>query len=310
MKTNIFPFLLFLLFLLTSLNVYARTDTVYCTEADSAVFTKYLAHMEGKDSLPFDSLMLETAFFFLGTPYTGATLEQEPEGLVVNLREMDCFTFVENVMALARTVAGGEPCFETYCHHLRLIRYREGKITGYADRLHYTSDWLYENNRKQILKYPAEEALGQPCTFNLHFISSHPDSYRQLKADTSLIPLIRETEQRISERTSYYFIPRHAIDSLAGGIHSADVAGFVTSIPGLDISHVGLVTRQNDTLTFIHASSLAKEVIISRESLKEYAENRKNCTGIMTARPLRPLPAGAPGQEDQNSSNANLTPIF
>jgi hypothetical protein len=275
--------------------VYAQTDTLYYTEEDSIVFGQYLTYMEEKDSLPFDSLLLETAAFFLGTPYAGATLEQEPEGLVVNLRELDCFTFVENVIALSRTIAEGEPAFGKYCNHLRLIRYREGIITGYTDRLHYTSDWLYENDRKQILKYPAAETGGQPYTFNLHFMSSHPDSYRQLKADTSLIPSIKETEQRINDRTAYYYlIPKHETDSFAVHLHNGDVVGFATAIPGLDISHVGLITRAGETLTFIHASSVAKEVIVNKESLKEYVENGKNCIGIMTARPLRPFPAGEP----------------
>ncbi|MDR1937690.1 MAG: DUF1460 domain-containing protein [Tannerellaceae bacterium] len=300
------------LLLLFSSGAYAQTGTVYCTEADREVFGRYLSFMEGKAELPFDSLILETASFFLGTPYVGATLEQEPEGLVVNLRELDCFTFVENVIALSRTVAAGEPSFDKYCAHLRLIRYREGIITGYADRLHYTSDWLYENDRKQIVKYIGGEASRTPHTFDLRFMSSHPGSYRPLKADSSLIPRIKETEQEVNARTPYYYlIPKYAIDTFAIQVCSGDMVGFVTSIPGLDISHVGVATRVGDTLTFIHASSVAKEVIVNRESLKEYVESGKNCTGVMTAQPLPPLPP-SPRKEDceadQNSSKANFTP--
>ncbi|MDR2809981.1 MAG: DUF1460 domain-containing protein [Tannerellaceae bacterium] len=303
MKTHITVCLL-----LIASYVYAQTDTLYYTAEDSILFGKYLTYMEEKDSLPFDSLLMKTADFFLGTPYVGATLEQEPEGLVINLRELDCFTFVENVIALSRTIAEGEPAFEKYCNHLKLIRYREGNITGYTDRLHYTSDWLYENDRKQILKYPSGEIGGQPYTFNLYFMSSHPDSYRPLKADTSLIPVIKETEQQINARTSfYYIIPKHEIDSFAVHIQSGDVVAFVTSIPGLDISHVGIAMREGETLTFVHASSVAKEVIVNKESLKEYVENGKNRIGIMTARPLPPTSNKEP---DQNISKANLTPIL
>ncbi len=46
--------------------------------------------------------MLEIGKFFLGTPYVVGTLEtKRGEHLVVNLREFDCVTFVENVVALA-----------------------------------------------------------------------------------------------------------------------------------------------------------------------------------------------------------------
>ncbi|MDR1919357.1 MAG: DUF1460 domain-containing protein [Tannerellaceae bacterium] len=295
--------------LLIAPGAYAQTDTVYCTEADREVFNKYLGFMEEKARLPFDSLILETASFFLGTPYVGATLEQEPEGLVVNLRELDCFTFVENVIALSRTVAAGDSTFEQYCEQLRLIRYREGKIGGYADRLHYTSDWLYENDRKQILHYIGGESSREPHTFDLHFMSSHPASYRQLKADSSLIPRIKEIEQTVNARTPYYYIvPKHAVDTFALQLCSGDMVGFVTSIAGLDISHVGLITRAGDTLTFIHASSLAKEVIINKESLRAYVESGKTCTGIVTARPLPPTPLKDCEEEAQNNSKANLKP--
>jgi hypothetical protein len=281
--------LLFLL--LVSSGVYAQSDTIYYTEEDHAVFDKYLSCMEGKDSLPFDSLILETASFFLGTPYAGATLEVEPEGLAVNLRELDCSTFVENVIALSRTITAGEPTFDKYCNQLRQLRYREGEIKGYTDRLHYTSDWLYENDRKQLVKYKGqEETGGEPHVFNLHFMSSHPDSYRQLKADSTLIPLIMETERQVSERAPfYYLIPKYAVDSLATGIQNGDMVAFVTSVEGLDISHVGIITREKEKLTFIHASSLAMKVIVNQESLKDYVEKGKTCTGIMLARPLPPL---------------------
>jgi hypothetical protein len=291
-----------------SSGVYAQTDTVYFAQEDSVVFNNYLSFMEGKADLPFDSIILETASFFLGTPYVAATLEKEPEGLVVNLRELDCFTFVENVIALSRTIAAGEPAFEKYCDHLRLIRYRSGSITGYADRLHYTSDWLYENEQKQIIKYASGETAGRPYMFDLNFMSSHPDSYRQIKADSSLIPMIRETERQINTRTSYYYItPKYEIDTFAVNLHNGDMVGFVTSIPGLDISHVGIITRENDKLTFIHASSLAMKVIVNVESLREYVEKGKSCTGIMTARPLPPLsPCLTEEEEEQAEESEEL----
>jgi hypothetical protein len=81
------------------------------------------------------------------------------------------------------------------------------------------------------------------------------------------------------------------IDSFALSIHNGDMLGFVTSVKGLDISHVGLIVRhgEEDELSFIHASSLAMEVIVNKESLKHYVENSKSCEGIMLARPLPPM---------------------
>jgi len=279
-------------FVLTAQACPMVSDTVYYESEDTVIFQRYLSYMDGKQAMPFDSMVVETAMFFLGTPYVGATLEMEPEGLVVNLRELDCTTFVESVLALSRTVAAGDSTFEAYCKQLRSVRYREGVITGYLDRLHYTSDWMYENDRKGIVKYVAEEGVGQPYVFELSFMSSHPDSYRQLKADSLLIPLIAAKEEEVNGRSDFYrYIPKMEIDSFALSIHNGDMLGFVTSVKGLDISHVGLIVRhgEEDELSFIHASSLAMEVIVNKESLKHYVENSKSCEGIMLARPLPPM---------------------
>jgi hypothetical protein len=147
---------------------------------------------------------------------------------------------------------------------------------------------MYENDRKQVVKYVTGEAGGTPYTFDLHFMSSNPAAYRQLKADSLLIPPIQEIEQQINGRTSYHIIPKCRIDTLAAGIHNGDVVGFVTSVKGLDFSHVGIIARTGEELTFIHASSLAMEVIVNKEPLKQYAGNSKSCLGIMLARPLPP----------------------
>ncbi|GAB6394962.1 MAG: DUF1460 domain-containing protein [Bacteroidales bacterium] len=264
-------------------------DTVYATEEDKAVFDRYLLYMEDNPSLPFDSLVLKTALFFLGTPYVGATLEKEPEGLAVNLRELDCATFVETVLALARMIAAGDATFDGFCNQLRFIRYREGAITSYIDRLHYTSDWYYENDRKRIIAYNMAEKGAKPYTFNLNYMSAHTGSYRQLQNNPALIPQIEEIERRISARTSYYYIPKYEIEAYADRIPSGDLVGFVTSVKGLDISHVGIILRTDGKLTFIHASSVAMKVIVNEEPLQEYVEKGKRCLGIMTAHPLPPL---------------------
>ncbi|GHT32360.1 xylanase [Bacteroidia bacterium] len=264
-------------------------DTVYCTAEDSVIFGRFVSSIAGKDSLPFDSLILQTASFFLGMPYVASTLEIEPEGLVVNLRELDCTTFVENVIALSRMVAEGDTTFEAFCDQLRWVRYREGIIRDYTDRLHYTSDWIYENDRKEVVKSLGEEEGWRPYTFCLNFMSTHSDSYRQLMTDSMLIPCIVEIEKEVSERTGYYYIPKNNVDSFAVDIKNGDMVGFVTSTKGLDISHVAIVTRVGEELTFIHASSLAMKVIVNEESLQHYVEKSKSCTGIILTRPLSPL---------------------
>lgn len=261
-------------------------DRVYTTDEDRAIFERYLAEMEPKKALPMGQLVTESALFFLGVPYVASTLEKEPEGLVANLHEMDCATFTDNVIALARTIKGDNPSFESYCLNLRQLRYREGVVAGYLSRLHYTSDWVYVNDKRGIVRDVNKETGGIPLKLHLSFMSTHPDSYRQLKGNPSLIEEIAQKEKEISARTTYYFIPRDKIEACAGKMQPGDMVCFTTAVKGLDTSHVGFIYKDGGRLTFIHASSLQKKVTVESSSLEEYVRKGKNTTGIMLARPL------------------------
>lgn len=241
--------------------------------------------MEPKKSLPLDELMIHTALFFRGTPYVASTLEKEPEGLVVNLRELDCTTFAETVLALSRTLREEKTTFENFCENLQRLRYREGTIGDYTDRLHYMTDWFYENERKGIVKDMGREIGGVSLPLDLSFISTHPDSYKQLKNHPERVRRMADKEKEINLRP-YYYVPKQEIDKCSFGIKNGDILCFVTSIKGLDVTHVGIAYWKDGQLTFIHASSSAKKVIIQASSLRDYAEGIKSCKGILVARPL------------------------
>lgn len=258
-------------------------DKIYCTDEDRAVFDRYVAEMAPNKSLPTGELMVKTARFFLNAPYVAATLEKEPEGLVINLREMDCMTLVENVVALTRTMQSASPSFEEFCKNLQTLRYRNGEIHDYADRLHYTTDWIFENQRKGIVKDVTREIGGIFLPVDVSFMSTHPDSYKPLKENPALVAKIASKEEEINAR-SYYYIPETDIDKLSPGIKEGDIVCFVTTIKGLDISHVGVVCRVGEKLTFIHASTTGKKVIINEAPLQEYVEGIKRNSGIMIVR--------------------------
>lgn len=260
-------------------------DKVYYTEADRVVFDRYISTMLPDKSLPTGELMVKTARFFLGTPYVAATLEKEPEGLVINLREMDCMTLVENTVALTRTLQSGSPSFDLFCKILQTLRYRNGEIDDYTSRLHYTTDWIFENEQRGFLKDVTHEVGGVSLPVAVSFMSTHPDSYKPLKENPSFVAKIASKEKEINTR-SYYYIPESDIDELASGFKEGDIVCFVTTIKGLDISHVGVICRVGEKLTFVHASTTQKKVIVNEAPLQEYVESIKRNSGIMVVRPL------------------------
>lgn len=276
------------LFLLVFFAANAETvggSPVYCTEEDRAIFGKFLREMESKKSLPVGDLMVETARFFLNRPYVSATLEKEPEGLVVNLRELDCTTLVETTFALVQTLKAPASSFDVFCGYLRQIRYRNGVINDYTDRLHYMTDWIYENQRKGWVRDVNREIGGRPLRVDLSFMSTHPASYKQLKNRPEYVAKVAAKEKEISGR-SFYYLPETEIDLHASEIENGDVVCFVTTLKGLDVSHVGIICRVGEKLTFLHASTTAKKVIINEKPLHEYVQGIKHNCGVMLVRPL------------------------
>lgn len=278
MKLKIFISLLDLLFFCSAVPAQIN-EFKECK--DKQIFDSYLKRYSHSTISSLDSQLVQTALFFLGAPYKTSTLEvNEEEQLVINLQAFDCMTFVENCMALSRTVCSKHPDFDTFKKELQTIRYRNGLIAGYTSRLHYTSDWITDNQKKGILEDKTQISGGIILPMHINFISTHPQAYNYLSKHSEDIEKIKQIEDSINSYT-YYYIPKEKIKDCEKQIKSGDIICFVTSIPGLDISHLGIAYRKNGMLTFIHASTSAQKVIINPVSIADYCKNIKSNKGIM-----------------------------
>lgn len=253
---------------------------------DQSIFNsiKDLARENSFSQLENADRILEVGKLFLQTPYVGGTLETDgDEKLVVNLRELDCTTYLENVVVLASISKQNKFSENDFLKKLKELRYRKGEIKDYTSRLHYFSDWIYENEQKGIVKNVTSEIGGVEYKKEINFMSNHIDSYPALKADSSLIVSIQNTENAINGRDLFY-IPEDNVQNVEDKIHNGDLIAITTKIKGLDISHVGIAIHVNDRLHLIHASSLAKEVVISDIPLANILKESKLQSGIMVAR--------------------------
>ncbi|MBM4186226.1 MAG: DUF1460 domain-containing protein [Gemmatimonadetes bacterium] len=245
---------------------------------------------------------------FVGARYTPGTLEVPgPERLVINLRELDCVTFVENVLALVRFIrhdgiAGlGDPAlararFEEY---LRGLRYRGGILAGYPSRLHYFSEWLADNERRGNLRQVSRDLGGRLDREPIDFMSAHPGSYRQL-ADSLVLEEIRSMEKRLSAADGRWFLPEGRIAAAARRIKDGDLIAATSTLAGLDVAHTGFALWKGGRLHLLHAPLVGKSVEISVQPLAARIVSIKSQDGIMVARPVElsraAPPVGTPGR--------------
>jgi len=228
-------------------------------------------------------IVVELGRMFIGTPYLAGTLEAKTaEGLIVNWSGFDCFTFLENLVALALFLDQRGRFFRRFESVLCTLRYRDGRATGYASRLHYFSDWMYENQKKRIVKEMTAAIGGAPFKKRIHFMTSHLELYPALKSADERRRL-KSIEDKISRRRRF-FIPKQALPGLEHKILDGDLIGITTEREGLDVQHVGIAVRIQNRIHLLHASSAEGEVAISEATLYQYLKQGGERSGITVAR--------------------------
>lgn len=226
---------------------------------------------------------------FLGRPYVAHTLEiNADEALIVNTREVDCTTFVENVLALTMCSRRGEKTFAGFKRQLTLLRYRHGILDNYSSRLHYFSDWINDNvymGHVMEIQQPSTIFAGVQTVY-VDWMSKHPESYRALREHPEFRPIIAEQEKALSGK-KYYYIPTRLIfnnKAMREVVHNGDVIAIVSTKAGLDIAHLGFAVWKNGVLCFLDASSIHKKVVVEPVSLRQYLTKRKLVSGFRLVR--------------------------
>lgn len=229
--------------------------------------------------LPLNLLIVKAAENFLNEPYVGGTLEvNDEEELVINFDKFDCVTFQETVAALALDKKSATPSYENFRAKLQNLRYRGGVISGYTSRLHYSSDWIYDNVKRHNVRDLTSELGGEELTKKIDFMSSHPQYYSKL-SDSLSLKEIKDIEDRINENHVCY-IPKNKIKEISARIPDGSLIFITTDKEGLDFAHVGISVREGGVLKMYHASSDAKKVVKTPSALSDYLLGMKHFTGI------------------------------
>ena len=257
-------------------------------------FQKVLSKAEAEHwpKLPIGELMGRIATQLEGTPYVANTLELSADSEVcsVNLAGLDCVTFFESTLDLARMLKKGGHSQEDLLKEVNYTRYRGGTLGDYTTRLHYTSDWLVDNEKKGVVKILDQLPGAKTLPLRVNVMSTYPESSRQLKAHPELVKIIQEQERTINGY-SLKFIPLSKIAAIEPLLQTGDIVGVCTDRPGIEITHTGLIYKDEAGVAhFMDASSKksAMKVIMESGPISRSLNWSKHLTGAIFARPLEP----------------------
>lgn len=221
---------------------------------------------------------------FINVPYKGGTLEGEPEMLTVQLGAMDCTTFVDNVLALAKTAGENRTSWHDFIYNLENMRYRQGHLDGYASRLHYISDWAIDNSQRgNLIEITGELPGASHADKTLDFMSSHADLYPPL-SDSATLEALKSAEMGYRSHR-YPMVKTEAISKATlASLREGDVVALTTKTPGLDVTHLGFITIVDGTPHMLHASSAAGKILVDPLPLTTYLKRHRSMTGIRVFR--------------------------
>jgi hypothetical protein len=202
---------------------------------------------------------------FTYSKYSDGTLIGDaatPEVFVINLKEIDCFTYLDYVEAMTLSRS-----FAEFRENLRNIRYRSGVLT-FENRNHFFTDWREVN--ADIVEDVTAYIAGDT--------SIEIEKTLNVKEDgTNFLNGIQPVKRHLS-----YIPSRMLNDELMEKLKTGDFIGIYSEIQGLDVSHVGIITIEDNIRYLRHASSAKEYRKVIDQDLKDYLLNKP---GIIVLRP-------------------------
>ena len=244
-------------------------------------------------SKPIGHRMTLLALELNNTPYVGYTLEIDDriEAPSANFEGLDCWTFFETVLGLARMLERPKARYapQDLLAEIQWTRYRAGRCTGnYLERIHYLNEWYLDNAaRGNIVDLTAQFGVDVPLVGReSREMTVLWKSYRYLRKNPDLRPKMAALEQEVSALPVRY-IPKAKVRSIEPKLRNGDIIGIVSKGQGGVCSHVGIILRPSSdgAAHFMHASSNFKKVTVD-EVISNYLQTYSSNLGILVARPL------------------------
>jgi len=194
---------------------------------------------------------------FLGHPYQSDPLigsAETAEVFTTSLESFDCVTYLETMVALARSSN-----VDDFADLLRRIRYDRGRIE-WDRRNHYMTGSIRNNLREGILRRVTMRAVPT----------------------ISKVRILNVVRGLPARRTQMKWIPRPAFTRLESHLETGDLIFFVSTRKNLDVFHAGIIVRVGKKLLMRHASR-SQPGVVEQELREFFKANRM--AGVIVARP-------------------------
>lgn len=224
---------------------------------------------------------------FRGVPYGSGGGGCPGDKTFVNFQSFDCVTFVETWWALSYTLyeyhsgklKKDDDNFQAFVRNLDRIRYFGGENCGIEFRIHYFTQALEELDRSG-LAFNVAYANGFPFKKTINYISNNSDIYGGLATD----PQHKSFEAVLNKTPRFYYPAQHR-EMYYPMAKDGDIIAFASTEPGLDVSHCGIVTVEDDEPKVNHASQLYGKVVLGQD-LEMYMRSRAGkVNGFFVYRP-------------------------
>jgi hypothetical protein len=194
---------------------------------------------------------------FLGHSYKPDPLigsADTAEVFTASLDGFDCVTYIETILALARSSN-----VDDFIEWLRKIRYEQGRIQ-WERRNHYTTVWIRNNVREGIIK-----PVSVPAVL-----------VRSRVRVLNIVPGLA------AQRTRVKCVPKPAVPRLATYLQSGDLIFFVSTRKNLDVFHAGIIVRDGKSMLMRHASR--GQGLVVQQELSEFLKANR-MAGVIVVRP-------------------------
>ncbi|MEM7602600.1 MAG: N-acetylmuramoyl-L-alanine amidase-like domain-containing protein [Verrucomicrobiota bacterium] len=244
-------------------------------------------------SLPIGERTNAFGLALCGTPYVNYTLEihDRIESPSVNFEGLDCWTFYEVSLAMARLIKNSPSAWtrEGLLHYIELERYRNGRCDGtYVSRMHHLEEVFADNQQRGLGTNVTASLGGSRLRRQVKYMSTSTAirNSRYLRHDPSMVPEMARIEAQISTLPVYY-IPNSRVARIESKIQNGDVLAIVSNWHSTYTSHVGLAKRDGSTCRFMHASSSRRKgrQCLVDARISQYLREKKTNIGLIVFRP-------------------------